>query len=260
MLHPCPETSATSWSVYRYIKPCASADVFEVDSHLKQLEQMLVDEKGAAVKAESILFGGTRLRCEDLESMLDTLMTKHMGTTFHFRDDVFDAMSEVRQHEQLLCSLEEYIEADLPAKERFLTVNCAHMRTLIVVMMNYLKAQMQSTFDVAAQTDHVLGPYRRNLARAKKTLRNLHHFLVNPSNELDVDAKLAALDAAMAHAHEHDFTFDPTVFNFGREALVDGMQQIVDEWTNVARQVRTFKRIHQGLSPATSPLSINSTS
>ncbi|ETW09197.1 hypothetical protein, variant [Aphanomyces invadans] len=176
-----------------------------------------------------------------------------MGKTFHFRDDVFDAMSEVRQHEQFLCSLEEYIEADLPAKERFLTVNCAHMRTLIAVMMNFLKAQMHETLDEAAQTDVVLGPYRRHLTQAKKMLRNLHSVVVHRTN--DVDLELAALNSAIAQAHEHISSFDPTLFHFGQEHLVEGMQRIVDGWNKVSREVRAIKRVRLGLSPAVSPVS-----
>ncbi|KAF0689613.1 Aste57867_18944 [Aphanomyces stellatus] len=232
----------------------ALKQILPQDSNLLQLEQMLLDIKADKPK-ESILFSGTRLRFDELEDKLNKLMTKLMEMEFHFRDDIYDAMNDIRQHEQLLCDLEEYVEADLPAKEHFLVNDCVQLRTRIRVMMRFMQAKLKSTFDDAAQTDFVMGPYRRNLAHAKKAVRCLQHMLAAKSlSENEVECKLSAIDDAIARAEEHDFEFDPTAFNYGRDSLVDAKARLIDEWRQLMRDVRSIKRALKGLSPAPSPL------
>ncbi|CAK4618692.1 hypothetical protein LEN26_000472 [Aphanomyces euteiches] len=234
----------------------ALKSVLPNDSNLLELERLISDVKAQQQPKESILFSGTRLRCEELEAKLDLLMAKLMEKEYPFRDDVYDAMSLICQHEQLLCDLEEYLEADLPAKEHFLVHNCALMRTRIRVMSNFLKARLESAFDETAQTDHVMGPYRRNLAHAKKSLRFLHQrmFSLTP-NELE--NKMEALDEMIAHAEEHDFNFDPTAFNFGRDALDREKTRLVDEWKLLMRDLRSIKRALKGLSPVPTSLLVS---
>ncbi|KDO33369.1 hypothetical protein SPRG_02176 [Saprolegnia parasitica CBS 223.65] len=201
-----------------------------------------------------IKFMGTRLRCMELEEKLAMLIAKLTSVAYPFKDDVYDAMSSLRQHDQMLCELEEYISADLPAKEEFLYGNCATMRATIRETMQYLQVQLQTTFDAKAQADYLMRPLRRKVHHARKLLTVFLH-----NDATDVDAQLHTIEALLLEAEETDLQFDCHAFHYGRDLLIEEKDRIIAEWKLVRRDIRQVRRAtKEGPASSSSPSSSSS--
>ncbi|EQC31330.1 hypothetical protein SDRG_10932 [Saprolegnia diclina VS20] len=235
--------------------------MYPQDTHLMELGSIVgVPEVAEPQKPTApIKFMGTRLRCMELEEKLAALIAKLTSVTYPFKDDVFDAMSSLRQHDQMLCELEEYISADLPAKEEFLYGNCANMRATIRETMQYLQVQLQTTFDAKGQADYLMRPLRRKVHHARKLLTVLRKKVFLHNDSTDVGVQLHTIEALLLDAEETDLQFDCHAFHYGRDLLIEEKDRIIAEWKLVRRDIRQVRRAtKEGPASSSSPSSSSS--
>ncbi|OQR92781.1 hypothetical protein ACHHYP_03214 [Achlya hypogyna] len=218
--------------------------IFPRDTHIMELGSIvgvpttIEPEKQPA----PIKFSGTRLRCMELEEKLAALVNKLSTTEYIFRDDVYDAMSSLRQHEQMLCDLEEYISADLPAKQEFLNGNCAAMRTTIRDSMQRLQIHLQQTFDAKSQADYLMRPLRRRAHHARKLVNALRKQVFLRNDTTNMDSQVATIESMLTEAEEKDLQFDCNAFHHGRDLLIEEKDKLVAEWKAIRRDLRQLRR------------------
>ncbi|OQS06309.1 hypothetical protein THRCLA_01640 [Thraustotheca clavata] len=226
-------------------------DIFPREFRLLELKSIFSMEE-LEKPMYPIKFSGTRLRCIELEEKIYALIQKLSNIQYHFKDDVYDAMSSLRQHEQMLCELEEYISLDLPAKEEFLNVNCTNMRNDIRNAMQQLQSKLNNTFDASTQAKYVLRPLRRKVKHARKLTNALRYQVYMLNDWSHVSKQIEVIKAMITDAETHGLQLDCEAFNYGRDLLMEGREWLNNEWKEIRRDLRQLRRATGSSSPSSS--------